>query len=72
MSEKKKKVAENKPAAAEENLPYTVGVWKGMEQYKCKACPFDTLKMADMQAHIGKRHAPPPGQLVDRFGNQLT
>jgi len=77
---KKKSVAESRPKEkkeeiqrpAEENLPYTVGSWKGIEQYRCKKCPFDTLNLVDMQAHISKRHAPPPGQIVDRFGNKLT
>jgi len=72
MSEKKKKKKEATRPPVEENLPYTVGAWKGIKQYRCKKCPFDTLNMPDMQAHIGKRHAPPPSQIIDRFGNPLT
>jgi hypothetical protein len=70
-SEPKKREEETR-VPAEENQPYTLGSWKGITQYRCKRCPFDTLNLEDMQAHINARHAPAPSRIVDRFGNQLT
>jgi hypothetical protein len=69
---KSEKKEEKVQPIASEDLPYSVGAWKGITQYRCKRCPFDTLNLADMQAHINARHAPIPSRLVDRFGNQLT
>lgn len=44
---------------AERQLLYTVGWWKGFRQWKCKQCPWDTVKNeADMLEHIAAVHTP--------------
>lgn len=59
---------------------FTVGEWKGLPQWRCALCPWDTLvSEAEMRAHIAEVHLPPPEKpparvlpLVDRFGNPIT
>jgi len=55
---------------------YELGSWKGLKQYKCKLCPYDTLHENEIIKHIQERHLPKPKPKVkkvlpiyDRFGN---
>jgi hypothetical protein len=57
---------------------YTVGRWKGLTQYRCTLCGWDTLHgEAAMREHMAQRHTPPPkpkrvsALLVNRFGNPI-
>jgi hypothetical protein len=51
---------EKSPPPAEEK-PYTVGSWRGLTQYQCKLCPWDTLEGEEaMLEHLRTAHAPPP------------
>ena len=61
-----------------EEVRYTIGSWKGIVQYRCTKCPFDTVDgEAAMVEHIRTAHAPPPEPrmvelpLVDRYGNPM-
>jgi len=58
---------------------YQIGQWKGLTQYKCLHCPFDSLEMDDAIRHYLLKHAsragdtPAPSVLVaDRNGNLVT
>lgn len=60
-------------------LPYTLGEWKGLPQYRCKFCAFDTLNEPKILEHYASRHAPKPEpkptpliQSFDRWGNPLN
>jgi len=35
---------------------WTEGAWKGLPQYRCKYCPFDTLDEELMREHYLKVH----------------
>jgi hypothetical protein len=56
---------------------FEVGKWKGLQQWRCKLCQWDTLDgEAVMVEHIVSTHFPPPenssGSKIlraDRFGN---
>lgn len=38
---------------------FTVGTWKGLPQWRCNRCRWDTLASEEeMRAHIRERHAP--------------
>jgi hypothetical protein len=60
-------------------LPYTLGKWKGLRQWRCRLCQWDTLvDEAEMLAHIQEKHAPRARQtvttelpFVDRYGNPI-
>lgn len=57
---------------------YEIGEWKGMKQYKCLLCPFDTLHRDVIEKHIAERHTPKKEvkklkvPIYDRFGNLVT
>ena len=67
------------PGKAEGPQLFTRGEWKGLPQWKCALCQWDTLKSeAEMMAHIREVHMPTPPKaslkptgVVDRFGNQI-
>ena len=68
----KKKISKKKKT--EEDKPYTVGKWKGFDNYECKLCPFSTLHENVMKEHIFRKHGPKPQASVqgrDRFGNMI-
>jgi len=56
---------------------YTVSRWKGLTQYRCRMCPFDTLDEKTIIRHIQERHAPKSERkpvvvpIYDRFGNLI-
>ncbi len=58
---------------------YTMGEWKGIPQFKCSLCPWDTLSgLAEFDkhwesAHVVKEPPPPPPiiQAADRFGRPV-
>jgi len=59
----------------EEEELYEVGEWKGMRQWRCRLCPWDTLDgEGAMLAHLAAQHFPPEerrrsGILVaDKYG----
>ncbi len=70
------KVVETKKVKSIEDY-YSVGKWKGLKQYKCNLCPFDSLDEKAIKAHIIERHMPKPPRpivevkLVDRFGRKI-
>lgn len=39
---------------------YTLGEWKGLTQYCCRHCRFDSLSEAALLAHYVDKHAPRP------------
>jgi hypothetical protein len=44
-----------------DDLPYTLGKWRGLTQYRCKFCAWDTVKgEGAMLAHFEERHRPRP------------
>lgn len=65
--------------ASQEDPIFTMGSWKGLPQWRCVLCPWDTLDgEAAMLAHYQANHAPPPPppapvliQAYDRFGNPI-
>lgn len=72
--------AEGKSDEAEEpERLYTEGTWKGLPQWRCKLCAWDTLKgEEEMIRHIQEVHRSKPKTervelpLVDRFGNPIV
>jgi len=57
---------------------YKIGQWKGLTQYKCLYCPFDSLEMDDAIRHYLLKHAPRAGEtpapsvlVADRNGNPV-
>jgi len=57
---------------------FTVGKWRGLVQWRCALCAWDTLDSEEaMWAHLRDVHAPKPKverrmlPLVDRFGNLI-
>jgi len=56
---------------------YSVGKWKGLNQYKCNLCPFDSLSEQAIKNHIIDRHFPKPvkpavkPKIYDRFNNEI-
>ena len=56
---------------------YSIGKWKGFDQFKCKLCKFDTLEEKVIKDHIKEVHMPKPIKpkvelkLYDRFGNEV-
>jgi hypothetical protein len=66
--------SESAAPAVDDDAPYTTGEWGGMTQWKCKLCPWDTLKgEAAMLEHIATKHKPPAPKLsilvADKYGN---
>lgn len=65
------------PAPAEEpKLPYLLGKWHGMTQYRCPQCPFDSLEEEAILLHIAMHYvddAAAPGSglvlVADKSGN---
>ncbi len=57
---------------------YSIGKWKGFDQFKCKLCKFDSLEEKVIKDHISEVHIPKPIkpkveiQLLDRFGNKVN
>ena len=58
---------------------YQIGQWKGLTQYICLYCPFDSLEMDDAIRHYLLKHAPRAGEMpspsvlvADRNGNPVT
>lgn len=49
--EKTAKVADGAPEG-EPELPYRLGTWHGMTQYRCPQCPFDALEETTILEHI--------------------
>lgn len=48
--------------------PFEVGEWNGHVQWRCRLCPWDTLKgEAAMREHLAARHAPKVEQPVKRL-----
>lgn len=39
-----------------EEPEYTVGTWRGKDNYECKSCPYKTLSKRAMVAHIADQH----------------
>ena len=35
---------------------YTTERWNGLANYRCALCPFSTLRLARMEAHVASRH----------------
>lgn len=63
------------PQQGDEELPYTVGWWKGFRQWRCKQCPWDTLESeAAMLEHIATVHAPPKPRVyvADKSGREIN
>lgn len=56
---------------------YSIGKWKGFDQFKCKLCAFDSLEEKVIKDHIVEVHTPKPMKpkvevkLCDRFGNEI-
>ena len=57
---------------------YSIGKWKGFDQFKCDLCAFDSLEEKVIKVHITKVHMPKPVkpkvkvQLYDRFNNKVN
>jgi hypothetical protein len=56
---------------------FSLGEWRGFEQYKCAFCAWDTLDRDEMVLHLARLHAPKPAQrvelpLVDHKGDPLV
>ncbi len=70
---------ETAPVEEKTETLYTVGLWKGLKQYRCMWCAFDTLNEETMFKHIeahrlANRPTPPrkPSVLVaDKRGNEV-
>ena len=58
--------AESEPEEPTEPVPevdealYTVGKWKGRDNYECKQCPYSSLDKGKVAEHIYNRHINPP------------
>ena len=56
---------------------YSIGKWKGFDQFKCDLCAFDTLEEKVIKDHLKEVHMPKPVKpkvalkLYDRFGNEV-
>lgn len=56
---------------------YSIGKWKGFDQFKCKVCKFDSLEEQAIKDHIKDVHMPKPVKpkveikLYDRNGNEI-
>lgn len=65
---------------AKEAVEWELGEWKGLPQWRCSLCPWDTLVGEEaMLKHIADVHTPKPPRkvvqwlpLVDRYGNQMV
>jgi len=65
--------AEPSPPPPGEEKPYILGTWAGRTQWKCKLCPWDTLRgEAAMLQHIATKHAPPKPRILiaDKSGRE--
>lgn len=68
------------PNPVPENPYFTVGSWNGLPQWKCKLCPWDTLKgETAVMEHVAEKHSPlpkPPKSIIiptyDRWGNEVN
>ena len=48
------------PEASVPELPFELGTWKGLRQWRCRRCPWDTLAGEEaLRAHIQEVHEPP-------------
>lgn len=79
MKKKDEQVEPDVPAQPE--LPFTVGQWATLTQWRCRYCPWDTLDgEAAAWEHYNQVHRPPEPEgkpapmilLADRFGNPVT
>lgn len=60
-------------------VPFELGTWKGLTQWRCRQCPWDTLNGAEaVLAHIQEVHQPPlrpPSPpliaIADRWGHEV-
>ncbi len=43
---------------------FEVGKWKGLPQFSCKKCNFDTLDEDAMHEHIKDVHTPPKPKIL--------
>ncbi|MCG3176907.1 MAG: hypothetical protein MOGMAGMI_01871 [Candidatus Omnitrophica bacterium] len=50
---------------AEEIEGVLLGSWRGMVQYRCRLCPFDTLDRQRFIEHFANVH--PPLEVIDGF-----
>jgi len=56
---------------------YSIGKWKGFDQFKCDLCKFDTLEEKVIKDHIINVHMPKPikpkvkPKLFDRYNNEI-
>lgn len=59
---------------------YVESAWKGLPQWRCRVCPWDTLKSEEeMRKHIEEVHLPPPAKpervalpIVDKYGQPVV
>ncbi len=71
-----KKVEIRKPKTVKDY--YSIGEWRGLPQYKCNSCPFDSLNEKSIKEHVIDRHIPAPVRpkvevkILDRFGNEVN
>ena len=52
MTKAKKDAAADEPPVDAPELPYLLGTWHGMTQYRCPQCPFDALEEEAIIEHI--------------------
>jgi hypothetical protein len=85
MGKQKHEISEPAEAAsvstetAAPGLAFDLGTWKGLPQWRCRLCPFDTVAgEGAMRAHIEKVHEPPRAQaqrplvaVFDRYGREV-
>ena len=56
---------------------YSIGKWRGFNQFKCKLCAFDSLDKKVIEDHIREVHLPKPikvkepVKLYDRYSNEI-
>lgn len=71
-------VAASDKANGLDEIPFTVGAWNGLTQWRCRFCAWDTLEgEGEAMDHFIARHATPvaptpsPILRVDRFGRPV-
>jgi hypothetical protein len=42
-----------------QELPFRVGQWHGLPNFRCPLCPFETLDLTGMQDHINQHKGTP-------------
>lgn len=56
---------------------YSIGKWKGFDQFKCDLCAFDSLEEKVIKEHMTEVHMPKPVKpkvelkLYDRYGHEV-